>query len=76
MSWPMPAAATFALVAPSNSGCSTVNGRAKVVDGIRMIERVEREVGGRELALGQQRAEDEHRLIAALPRLDEVHPRQ
>ena len=47
--------------------------RAKVVDGIRMIERVEREVGGRELALGQQRAEDEHGLIAALPRLGDVH---
>ena len=41
-----------------------------------MIERVEREVGGRELALGQQRAEDEHRLIAALPRLGDVHPGQ
>ncbi len=50
--------------------------RAEVVEGIRMIERVEREVGGRELALGQQRAEDEHRLIAALPRLGDVHPGQ
>ena len=38
-----------------------------------MIEGAEREVGGRELALGQQRAEDEHRLIATLPRLDDIH---
>ena len=37
-----------------------------------MIERAEREVGGRELALRQQRAEDEHRLIATLPRLDDI----
>ena len=54
MSWPMPAAATFALVAPSNSDCSTVTAGAKVVEGVGMIERAEREVGGRELALGQQ----------------------
>ena len=47
--------------------------RAEVVERVGMIERAEREVGGRELALGQQGAEDEDRLIAALPRLGEVH---
>ena len=30
MSWPMPAAATFALVTPSNSGCSTVTAERKL----------------------------------------------
>ena len=61
--------------APSNSDCSTVTAERKVVERVRMIERAEREVGGRELPLRQQRAEDEHRLIAALPRLGDVHLR-
>ena len=47
MSWPMPAAVTLALVAPSNSDCSTITAEPKVVNGIRMIERAEREVGRR-----------------------------
>ena len=76
ISWPMPAAATFALVAPSNSACSTVTAERKLSTASGMIERAEGEVGGRELTLGQQRAEDEHRLIAALPRLGDIHPGQ
>ena len=49
------------------------HGGAKVVEGVGVIERAEGEVGGGELPLGQQRAEDEDRLIAALPRLGDVH---
>jgi hypothetical protein len=48
------------------------DGRPKVVERLGMIEGAEREIGGRELALRQQRAEDEHRLIATLPRLDHI----
>ena len=47
---------------------------AKVVERVGVIERAEGEVGGGELSLGQQRAEHEDRLIAALPRLGDVHP--
>ena len=39
-----------------------------------MIECANREVAGRELTLGQQRAEDKHRLIAPLPRLGHINP--
>ena len=69
----MPAAATFAGWRVEQRLLDR-HRRPEVVDRIRMIERVEREVGRRELALREQRAEDEHRLVAPLPRLGDVHP--
>ena len=40
---------------------------------IRVVELIDGEVGGREPAACQQRAEDEHGLVAALPALRERH---
>ena len=48
----------------------------KVVHRIGMIQRSDGEVRRGELALCEQRAEDKHRLIAALPRLDQVDSRK
>lgn len=39
-----------------------------------MIQGIKREIGRGELPLRQQRTEDEHRMIAALPRLGDVDP--
>jgi hypothetical protein len=50
--------------------------RAEVVRGIGVIERIEGEPGRGELPLRKQRAEHEHRVVAALPGLREVHLRE
>ena len=48
--------------------------RAEVVGRVRVVERVDAEVLQTEPALREERAEDEDRLIASLPRLDDVDP--
>ena len=50
--------------------------RAEVVRGIGVIDGVEGEVGRGELPLGQKRTEHEHRVVAALPGLREIHLRE
>ena len=50
--------------------------RAEVVRGIGVIERVKGEVGRGELPLRKARTEHEHRVVAALPGLRDVHFRQ
>ena len=47
--------------------------RAEVVGGGGVIERIEGEVGRGELPLREQRAEHEHRVVASLPGLRDVH---
>ena len=49
--------------------------RACIGDGVGMIERGNRKVGGRESPLRKQRAEDVDRLVAALHRLGQVDTR-
>ena len=47
--------------------------RAEVVRGIGVIERIKGEVGRGELPLRKKRTEHEHRVVAALPGLRDVH---
>ena len=52
------------------------DGHTEVVEGVRVVQRVQREVGLGEAALVQQRPEDEDGLVAAVPGLAGIHARQ
>ena len=50
--------------------------RLVVVHSVRPIQRADREISLAELVLGEQRAEHEHGVVAALEALRELQPRQ
>ena len=61
---------------PSKTSCSTEMPVRKFETGIRMVQRVDGEIGLGEAALGQDRSEHEHGLVPALPRLGEIETRK